>query len=341
MKSDPTFPKRVASIDIGTNTILLLISEVKRGKIYPLFEMETVVRLGEGVQKNKMLLKEAMERGLQTLAQYLKRCQAMEVQKIFAAGTSALREAKNSEDFLKGAKEKLNLSIEVISEEEEAQLSFLAVAKDLGEVNPVRNSSRYSSKPSGAFNPATEQRGIISNGVKKPILVVDVGGGSTEFILGKGTQIRQWISLPLGSVRFTEQFLHSNPVQDEEWEKMERYIRERLVNIPHSQEPFSMVAVGGTATTLASVEMGLEEFIAEKIHHFILKKEDLKKQLFLYRSKTIEERKKIPGLPVARADVILAGGTILNLAMEELNCSSVLISCHGVRYGLLYKKLNL
>jgi len=310
VKSDPTFPKRVASIDIGTNTILLLISEVKRGKIHPLFEMETVVRLGEGVQKNKMLLKEAMERGLQTLAQYLKRCQAMEVQKIFAAGTSALREAKNSEDFLKGAKEKLNLSIEVISGEEEAQLSFLAVAKDLKEV-------------------------------KKPVLVVDVGGGSTEFILGKGGQISHWISLPLGSVRFTEEFLCSDPVQEEEWEKMERKIQGHLVNIPHSKEPPSMVAVGGTATTLASVEMGLEEFIAEKIHHFILKKGELGKQLLRYRSKTIEERKKIPGLPVARADVILAGGTILYLAMEELKCSSVLISCHGVRYGLLYKKLNL
>jgi len=310
VKSDPTFPKRVASIDIGTNTILLLISEVKRGKIHPLFEMETVVRLGEGVQKNKMLLKEAMERGLQTLAQYLKRCQAMEVQKIFAAGTSALREAKNSEDFLKGAKEKLNLSIEVISGEEEAQLSFLAVANDLKEV-------------------------------KKPVLVVDVGGGSTEFILGKGDQISHWISLPLGSVRFTEEFLCSDPIQEEEWEKMERKIQGHLVNIPHSKEPPSMVAVGGTATTLASVEMGLEEFIAEKIHHFILKKGELGKQLLRYRSKTIEERKKIPGLPVARADVILAGGTILYLAMEELKCSSVLISCHGVRYGLLYKKLNL
>jgi len=310
VKSDPTFPKRVASIDIGTNTILLLISEVKRGKIHPLFEMETVVRLGEGVQKNKMLLKEAMERGLQTLAQYLKRCQAMEVQKIFAAGTNALREAKNSEDFLKGAKEKLNLSIEVISGEEEAQLSFLAVANDLKEV-------------------------------KKPVLVVDVGGGSTEFILGKGDQISHWISLPLGSVRFTEEFLCSDPIQEEEWEKMERKIQGHLVNIPHSKEPPSMVAVGGTATTLASVEMGLEEFIAEKIHHFILKKGELGKQLLRYRSKTIEERKKIPGLPVARADVILAGGTILYLAMEELKCSSVLISCHGVRYGLLYKKLNL
>lgn len=99
-----------------------------------------------------------------------------------------------------------------------------------------------------------------------------------------------------------------------------------------------MVAVGGTATTLASVEQGLEEFIPQKIHHFVLRMEGLKNQLLLYRSRTIEERKKIPGLPAARADVILAGGAILYLTMEELNCPSVLISCHGVRYGLLYRK---
>ncbi len=307
MKSSPTSLKRVASIDIGPNTILLLIAEVGKEKINPLFEMETVVRLGEGVQENGILTKEAMNRGIETLSQYLQRCQAMKVQKIFAAGTSALREAKNSVEFLRLAKEELNLSIKVISGEEEARLSFLAVAKDLREVN-------------------------------EPILVVDVGGGSTEFILGRGNQIGQWTSLPLGSVRFTEQFLHSDPVQEEEWNTMEKRIRELLVNIPHSQEPLSMVAVGGTATTLASVEQGLEEFIPERIHHFVLRKEALRNQLLLYRSETIQERKKIPGLPAARADVILAGGTILYLAMEELNHPSVLISCHGVRYGLLYTK---
>lgn len=310
MKSDPTSPERVASIDIGTNTILLLIAKVEGGEIHPLVEIETVVRLGEGLQKNGMLLKEAMDRAIQTLAQYLKRSQEMGVQEIFAAGTSALREARNSQDFLKLAKGKLGLSIEVISGEEEAQLSFLAVAKDLQER-------------------------------EKPILVVDIGGGSTEFILGKGDRIDQWISLPLGSVRFTEQFLRSDPVREEEWERMERRIREFLVDIPHSGEQAFMVAVGGTATTLASVEQGLEDFITEKIHHFVLKREALKNQLLLYRSKTIEERKKIPGLPPARADVILAGGGILYLAMEALQCPGVLISCHGVRNGLLYKKLNL
>jgi exopolyphosphatase/guanosine-5'-triphosphate,3'-diphosphate pyrophosphatase len=302
--------ERLASIDIGTNTILLLIAEVEEGALKPLLEKETIVRLGEGVQKNGILLEEAMERGSQTLDQYLKECQKMGVQRIFAAGTSALREARNSDHFLERVEEKLNLSIEIISGEEEAQLSFLAVTRDLKEP-------------------------------RKPILVIDVGGGSTEFILGRGDRITQWVSLPLGSVRFTEQFLLSDPVHEEEWENMERQIQKLLLRIPHPKEPFLMVAVGGTATTLASVEQGLAEFILEKIHHFGLGRKALKSQLDLYRSKTIEERRKIPGLFPARADVILAGGAILYWAMEKLECPSVLISCHGVRYGLLYKKLNL
>jgi exopolyphosphatase/guanosine-5'-triphosphate,3'-diphosphate pyrophosphatase len=310
VKSDPTSIKRVASVDIGTNTILLLIAEVDEARIEPLYERETVVRLGEGVQERRILSQKAMKRGLQTLAKYLEQCQAMKVQKIFAIGTSALREANNSKVFLKMVKEKLDLSIEIISGKEEAHLSFLAVMRDLKEM-------------------------------EKPILVVDVGGGSTEFILGKDSRITQWVSLPLGSVRFTEQFLLSDPVQEGEWGKMEKEIRKLFINIPRPREPLSMVAVGGTATTLASVEQGLEEFVTEKIHHFVLKKQALRNQLFLYRSRTIDERRKIPGLPPPRADVILAGGAILYMAMDELNCSSVLISCHGVRYGLLYKRLGL
>jgi len=302
--------KRVASIDIGANTILLLIAKVEEGKLEPLFEMETVVRLGEGVQKNGILSQEAMERGSQTLAQYLEHCSQMETQEVFAVGTSALREAQNSMEFLTIIKERLGLSIEIISGAQEAELSYLAVAKDL-------------------------------KGIEKPIFVVDVGGGSTEFILGQRDQITQWVSLPLGSVRLTERFLFSDPVQEEEWGKMEKEIRKLLSNIPCSIQPCSMVAIGGTATTLASVEQGLKEFIPEKIHQFVLKKEALGSQLLSYRLKPIEERKKIPGLPPSRADIILAGGAILYMAMEEIRHSSALISCHGVRNGLLYKKLNL
>jgi exopolyphosphatase/guanosine-5'-triphosphate,3'-diphosphate pyrophosphatase len=310
VKSNPTSPERVASIDIGTNTILLLVAEIDKGVLKPLLEKETIVRLGEGVQQNGVLLEGAMERGIQTLTQYLKECEGMGVQRIFAAGTSALREAKNARDFLKRVEEQLNLAIEIISGEEEAQLSFLAVARDL------RN-------------------------LEEPILVVDVGGGSTEFVFGKGDQISRWVSLPDGSVRFTEQFLLSDPVRQEEWVNMDNEIMKGLGEVPPPQKPFTLVAVGGTATTLASVELRLEHFVYEKIHHFILGRKALKSQLKLYRSRTLEERRKIPGLFPARADVILAGGAILYFAMEKFGVPSALISCHGVRYGLIYKKLQI
>ena len=310
MKSAPTSPERVASIDIGTNTILLLIAEVRRGKLKTLFDTETIVRLGEGVQKNGMLSEGAMQRGFQTLEQYLKRCQEMEVQKIFAVGTSALREAKNSDHFLKRVKEEFDLSTDVISGEEEAQLSFLSVARD--------------SKKS-----------------RETLLVVDVGGGSTELILGKGDEIIQWVSLPLGIVRFTERFLLSDPVQEEEYRAMVEEVRKQLPNSPILKNPLSMVSVGGTGAALASVEQGLEKFNIERIHRFVLTREALRNHLSLYRSKTTEERKEIKGLPPSRADVILAGGTILYLIMEKFDCSSLMVNGHGVRYGLLYEKLNL
>ncbi|HSB06438.1 MAG TPA: Ppx/GppA phosphatase family protein [Thermodesulfobacteriota bacterium] len=306
----PHSSEKVASIDIGTNTILLLIAEMEQGELKPLFEQETIVRLGEGLQRSGILSPEAMDRGYYTLDQYMEQCRRMGVQKIFAVGTSALRDARNSKEFTDKVKEKLDLSIEIISGEEEAQLSFLPVARDLHES-------------------------------EKTISVVDVGGGSTEFILGKGSQIIQWVSLPLGSVRFTEQYLISDPVKGNEWDRIENDIRKLFVDLPRSGETPFMVAVGGTATTLASVELGLKEFRVEKIHHFVLTKGALRNQLLLYRSKTIHDRRKIPGLFPNRADVILAGGAILYFAMEEYECSSALISCHGIRHGLLYKRLNL
>lgn len=299
---------RVASIDIGTNTILLLVAEVKKGVLKPLLEKETIVRLGEGLQQTGVLSEAAMQRGFQTLTRYLEECDAMGARRIFAVGTNPLREAKNAREFLKRVEEKLNLPIEILTGEEEAHLSFLAVSRDLGNH-------------------------------KKSMLVVDVGGGSTEFVLGKGDRVSYWKSLPMGSVRFTEQFLLSDPVREEEWRDMKKKIHEYLEEVPRSQESFDMVAVGGTATTLASVELGLQHFVYEKIHHFVLERKTLKSQLEGYRSRPLEERKKIPGLSSARADVILAGGTILYISMERFDVPAVLISCHGIRYGTIYKNI--
>ena len=299
---------RFASIDIGTNTLLLLIAEWVRGRLESRFEMETVIRLGEGLKKNGVISPGAMQRGYETLKKYLGYCRTWGVRDIFAVGTSVLRDAGNSAEFCRKAQEELDLNIDVISGEEEAFLSYLAVVRDVRET-------------------------------AKPILVVDVGGGSTEFIFGKGERVFEWVSLPLGLVGLTEQFLISDPVREGEWNRMADIIRATLSGIPHPPKPFSMVSVGGTGTTLASVQLGLKEFVSERTHHVILSKEAIQNQLVLYRSKTLEERKTISGLPWDRADVILAGGTLLYLAMEELRTPSVMISTHGVRYGLLYKRL--
>jgi len=308
VKSAPTSPERVASIDIGTNTILLLIAEVGAGELKTLYDTETVVRLGEGLHQTGILSDGAMKRAFHTLDGYVRRCREMGVQKIFAVGTSALREAKNSTLFISRVKEQLDLNIEVISGEEEARLSFLAVARD----------SRVS----------------LEN-----LLVVDVGGGSTELIFGKGHEIIHWKSLPLGIVRFTEGFLLSDPVKEEEYRAMVEEIQKQLLLFSVPEDPCSMVSIGGTGTALASVEQRLDPFMAEKVHRFILTREALKNQLSLYRSKTIEERKRIRGLSPSRADVILTGGTILYLIMEKFDCSSLMVSAHGVRYGLLYKHM--
>jgi exopolyphosphatase / guanosine-5'-triphosphate,3'-diphosphate pyrophosphatase len=301
---------RVASIDIGTNTVLLLIVEIRGRELRPLVEVETIARLGEGLQRKGLLSGEAMERGFKAIDEHLKRCRNLGVGQIFAVGTSALREARNSGEFLQNVNQRLGLSIDIISGEEEAHLSFVSVAKDLK--NPDH-----------------------------PILVVDVGGGSTEFVLGREGQSRYWVSLPMGSVRFTEEFLLSDPVREKEWDDLTGRIRALLSEIPDLDEPVTLVAVGGTATTLASVEQRLERFLTEKIHHFVLTREALGKQILLFKRKKTEDRRSIPGLAPARADVILAGGTILYLAMEKFKSPSALISCHGIRYGLLYQRLNL
>jgi exopolyphosphatase/guanosine-5'-triphosphate,3'-diphosphate pyrophosphatase len=130
-------------------------------------------------------------------------------------------------------------------------------------------------------------------------------------------------------------------VKEEEYRTMIEEIRKQLSDFPISKNPLSMVSIGGTGTALASVEQGLEKFIIERIHRFVLTREALRNQLSLYRSKTTEERKEIKGLPPSRADVILAGGTILYLIMDKFDCPFLMVSGQGVRYGLLYEKLNL
>ena len=306
--------RRFAFIDIGTNTILGLIAELKNdGSFDVLDDLAEITRLGEGVQRTGHISPEGEERSLKVLRCYLERFESLNVEAIMAVGTSALRDARNSAEVRGRFKEQLGFDVRVISGDEEAAYSFLAV-----------------------------QRGLPLN--RRELLVVDVGGGSTEFIRGSEAGVSQAVSINIGSVRLTEQFLHSDPVQTEECEKMRLAIERELALLPRQwlkdSSILTLVGIAGTFTTLSAVEKKLARYAHGEVHGSRLTLGEVRRQVALYQGKTIAERKAIDGLEPKRADVILAGATLIERTMTVFHLQQAIVSDQGVRYGLLHECLK-
>lgn len=306
--------RRFGFIDIGTNTILGLIAELKNdGSFDVLDDLAEITRLGEGVQRTGRISPEGEERSLKVLRCYLERFESLNVEAIMAVGTSALRDARNSAEVRGRFKEQLGFDVRVISGDEEAAYSFLAV-----------------------------QRGLPLN--RRELLVVDVGGGSTEFIRGSEAGVSQAVSINIGSVRLTEQFLHSDPVQTEECEKMRLAIERELALLPRQwlkdSSILTLVGIAGTFTTLSAVEKKLARYAHGEVHGSRLTLGEVRRQVALYQGKTIAERKAIDGLEPKRADVILAGATLIERTMTVFHLQQVIVSDQGVRYGLLHECLK-
>ena len=306
--------RRFAFVDIGTNTILCLITELKNdGSFDVLDDLAEITRLGQGVHQTGRISPEGEERSLKVLQRYLERCKRLNVEEIIAVGTSALRDARNSAEVRARFKEQLGLDIRVISGDEEAGYSFLAV-----------------------------QKGLPLN--RRELLVVDVGGGSTEFIRGNAAGVVEAISINVGSVRLTEQFLHSDPVQSEECEKMVVAIEKELRRLPDQwlkdSSILTLVGIAGTFTTLSAVEKKLVCYTHGEVHGSRLTLNEVRRQVALFQGKTIAERKAIPGLEPKRADVILAGACLIDRIMTLFHSERVIVSDQGVRYGLLHECLK-
>ena len=306
--------RRFGFIDIGTNTILGLIAELKNdGSFDVLDDLAEITRLGEGVQRTGRISAEGEERSLKVLRCYLERFESLNVEAIMAVGTSALRDARNSAEVRGRFKEQLGFDVRVISGDEEAAYSFLAV-----------------------------QRGLPLN--RRELLVVDVGGGSTEFIRGSEAGVSQAVSINIGSVRLTEQFLHSDPVQTEECEKMRLAIERELALLPRQwlkdSSILTLVGIAGTFTTLSAVEKKLARYAHGEVHGSRLTLGEVRRQVALYQGRTIAERKAIDGLEPKRADVILAGATLIERTMTVFHLQQVIVSDQGVRYGLLHECLK-
>lgn len=306
--------RRFGFIDIGTNTILGLIAELKNdGSFDVLDDLAEITRLGEGVQRTGRISPEGVERSLKVLRCYLERFESLNVEAIMAVGTSALRDARNSAEVRGRFKEQLGFDVRVISGDEEAAYSFLAV-----------------------------QRGLPLN--RRELLVVDVGGGSTEFIRGSEAGVSQAVSINIGSVRLTEQFLHSDPVQTKECEKMRLAIERELALLPRQwlkdSSILTLVGIAGTFTTLSAVEKKLARYAHGEVHGSRLTLGEVRRQVALYQGKTIAERKAIDGLEPKRADVILAGATLIERTMTVFHLQQAIVSDQGVRYGLLHECLK-
>ena len=303
--------RRLGFIDIGTNTILCLIAELKSdGGFDVIDDLAEITRLGQGVDREGRISSEGEERSLQVLRRYLERCRRLNVEEIVAVGTSALRDARNSAEVRARFKEQFGFEVRVISGNEEAAYSFLAV-----------------------------QKGLALAG--QELLVVDVGGGSTEFIRGNAAGVSQAVSINIGTVRLTEQFLHSDPVRKDECEKMIRVIKKELARLPDQWlkdgPALTLVGIAGTFTTLSAVERKLLCYVHAEVHGSRLTLSEVRRQVALFQGKTIEERKAIPGLEPRRADVMLAGATLIERIMTAFHSERVIVSDQGVRYGLLHE----
>ncbi len=284
-------------IDIGTNSCRLFIAELENTSEGKKIKRELVkdveiVKLGEGVNKTHNLNPEAIKRTLDCLKKYKEKASSYGVENIRAFATSAVRDAENREVFLQEVS-KLGIKIECISGKTEATLNFLG------------NSLVF----------------------KDRILVVDIGGGSTEFTLGKDKSIDFIQSINIGAVRATEKFFSDNDYSEEKLEKCKAWIRKNLEILKTIKDrDFKLIGVAGTATTQISVRDKMEIYDSSKVHMATLTLDELKENLSLFLSKNFEERKKIVGLEEKRADVIIAGTLILLTILEELNQDKIIIS---------------
>ncbi len=301
--------ERYASIDIGSNTIKLLIAERDSlGAFRPVLEAAAPTRLGEGIHA-KRLRETAIRRTLDALGVFSTHCKEHQATRMAAVGTSALRDAANRDEFISRAAAQ-GVDIEAISGDEEARLSFSAVSRDV------------LWKDAG------------------PLLVIDIGGGSTEVIQGQDGHVERRISLPLGAVRLTEACLHSDPPTVREVDEACGRAREALEGAVVPPANYTAVGVGGTLANMAAVHISTPTPRTADLHGDILSMDAIDRQIELYAERTIEERKQIVGLNPTRADVILAGAIILREALNRLGRDSIAVSTRGLRWGLLYDRFG-
>lgn len=284
-----------ASIDIGTNSVRLLVASKNAAGLTPLYRDLITTRIGEGIGHTKYLKDEAIARTADAVARFYKQAKDTRAENIYIFATSAVRDAYNKQVFLDAVQRQIGVFPEVISGEEEAHLSYV------GAVSAIRNEEQ------------------------EKVVVIDIGGGSTEIICKQ--KAIQGKSIPIGAVRLSE-----NPLTHKQLYKIfEDSVQS--INIKKS----TLIGVGGTVTSLAAIIQELEPYDPEKIHGYRLRTSDVKSVTERLYTLTIEERKKLKGLHPERADIILFGAEILLTLLCMFSAEEIIVSESDLLQGRILK----
>ena len=300
---------KIGAIDIGTNSMRLLTTDLIDNKLTNRKKYVNTTRIGQGVDENGFITEEAMERNINALKEYHDKCLDYECEKIYCMGTSALRDSKNRSEFIKRAKDEAGIDVNVVDGEIEAKLGFSGV----------------------------------TNGIDKEgdILVIDIGGGSTEFIFGNKEGIERNVSINIGALRLTEKYL-SEGYSDSAFSDMRKFINEQIKDIVaylNEKEIGCVCGIGGTITSLSAVNQNLEVYSMEKVHGSVITREEVQKMMDKFVSCSDEERKHINGLQPKRADIIAAGTEILICIMDNLSKKEVVVSEYDNLEGIAYSSI--
>ena len=299
----------LAAIDCGTNSTRLLVSEDGTRTVERLMR---ITRLGQGVDATGALAPEAVTRTLDVLREFRQVMDTRGVERVRMTATSAARDASNREDFFAAAEDIVGARPELLTGEQEARLSFLGATSQL--------------------DPA-----------EGPFLVVDIGGGSTEFSVGT-TEPEAVLSVDIGCVRLTEKFIHRDPPAAEELSQVisvtKDYLEDVVRELPTAGEAQRFVGLAGTVSTVAAIEQGLAEYDTDKIHHFVLTHEAAEDVFRTLATEKRADRLHNPGLEEARADVIVAGTAILVAIMRFFDFDDCLVSEADILDGLVLSLLR-
>ena len=301
----------VAVIDIGTNSTRLLIADVdhSRGSVSELLRRSRVTRLGEGLEATGLLSDAAVGRVLETLREYRRAMDDYDVRSNLAVLTSAVRDAANGEQFAARVRSEFELDAHVLAGEQEAQLTFLGAMSD---------------RSNGCAGQTAE------------VVVIDIGGGSTEFIVGSGRTASYHVSLPLGVVRMSERHIHSDPPARAELDALASDAREVLAGglSPEAKTGVGRgIAVAGTATSAASIDQELDPYDPERVHGYELSLATVDALLARLAAMTESERRAVAGLNPDRAPTILAGMVLLGESLRAFGLDRVAVSEHDILHG--------